>query len=84
MSLQALINTITTMKCYRILYLLISLIFVSCSENKDAKELFAKVESVMEEHPDSALAMLDSAYGEIMASGYNCRKLPVGYTSDEL
>jgi diaminopimelate decarboxylase len=24
------------------------------------------------------------AYGEIMASGYNCRPLPVGYTSDEL
>ena len=24
------------------------------------------------------------AYGEIMASGYNCRELPEGYTSDEL
>ena len=24
------------------------------------------------------------AYGEIMASGYNCRKLPLGYISDEL
>jgi diaminopimelate decarboxylase len=24
------------------------------------------------------------AYGEIMASGYNCRALPKGYTSDEL
>lgn len=24
------------------------------------------------------------AYGEIMASGYNCRKLPKGYLSDEL
>lgn len=24
------------------------------------------------------------AYGEIMASGYNCRNLPQGYTSDEL
>lgn len=24
------------------------------------------------------------AYGEIMASGYNCRRLPKGYTSDEL
>lgn len=31
------------------------------------------------------IAMLSAgAYGEIMASGYNCRKLPVGYTSDEL
>lgn len=50
------------MKSYRILYLLILLIFVSCSENKEARELFAKVESVMEEHPDSALAMLDSAH----------------------
>lgn len=24
------------------------------------------------------------AYGEIMASGYNCRELPIGYTSDEM
>ena len=24
------------------------------------------------------------AYGEIMASGYNCRELPRGYISDEL
>jgi diaminopimelate decarboxylase len=24
------------------------------------------------------------AYGEIMASGYNCRPLPAAYTSDEL
>ena len=24
------------------------------------------------------------AYGEIMASGYNCRELPKGYTSDEM
>ena len=24
------------------------------------------------------------AYGEIMASGYNCRELPIGYLSDEL
>ncbi|MCR5313046.1 MAG: diaminopimelate decarboxylase [Bacteroidaceae bacterium] len=31
------------------------------------------------------IAMLSAgAYGEIMASSYNCRKLPVGYTSDEL
>ena len=31
------------------------------------------------------IAMLSAgAYGEIMASGYNCRKLPVGYTSEEL
>lgn len=40
------------------------LIFVSCSENKEARELFAKVESVMEEHPDSSLTMLDSAYAK--------------------
>lgn len=31
------------------------------------------------------LALLSAgAYGEIMASGYNCRKLPQAYTSDEL
>ena len=31
------------------------------------------------------LAILSAgAYGEIMASGYNCRQLPVGYTSEDL
>lgn len=31
------------------------------------------------------IAMLSAgAYGEIMASSYNCRKLPVGYTTEEL
>lgn len=31
------------------------------------------------------IAMLSAgAYGEIMASSYNCRKLPIGYTSDEI
>lgn len=31
------------------------------------------------------LAILSAgAYGEIMASGYNCRPLPVGYTSEDL
>lgn len=31
------------------------------------------------------IALLSAgAYGEIMASGYNCRPLPEGYTSDEL
>lgn len=31
------------------------------------------------------IAMLSAgAYGEIMASQYNCRTLPIGYTSDEL
>ncbi len=30
------------------------------------------------------IALLSAgAYGEIMASSYNCRKLPIGYTSDE-
>jgi diaminopimelate decarboxylase len=24
------------------------------------------------------------AYGEAMASQYNCRRLPIGYTSDDL
>lgn len=31
------------------------------------------------------IALLSAgAYGEIMASSYNCRRLPEGYTSDEL
>lgn len=36
-------------------------------------------------HRGDLLAMLSAgAYGEIMASSYNCRILPKGYTSDEL
>lgn len=36
-------------------------------------------------HRGDLLAILSAgAYGEIMASCYNCRQLPLGYTSDEL
>ena len=36
-------------------------------------------------HRGDLLAMLSAgAYGEIMASGYNCRRLPEGYTDEEL
>lgn len=37
------------------------LLIASCTESKEARELFARVESVMNEYPDSAFAMLDSA-----------------------
>lgn len=36
-------------------------ILTSCIGDKEPKELFARVENIMDEHPDSALAMLDSA-----------------------
>ena len=42
--------------------ILIAMLMVSCTESKEARELFAHVESVMEEHPDSALALMESAH----------------------
>ncbi|MCQ2212948.1 MAG: tetratricopeptide repeat protein [Bacteroidaceae bacterium] len=46
----------------------IALLLVSCG-SREASELFARAEALMDEHPDSALAMLDSvAY---MTDGYS-------------
>lgn len=44
--------------------MLLLLLFVSCTENKEAKVLFATVDSLMEEHPDSALSLLNRAYNK--------------------
>lgn len=47
----------------KILYIILAIVLVSaCAGNKEAKELFARVESVMDEHPDSALALLERAH----------------------
>ena len=52
--------------------LLVLLLASSCGR-KEADELFVRVEAVMDEHPDSALAMLDSvAY---MTDGYSRSQL---------
>ena len=44
--------------------LLVLLLASSCG-SREASELFARVEAVMDEHPDSALAMLDSVASEM-------------------
>lgn len=50
------------MKTYHIITMLLLLLFVSCTENKEANALFTTVDSLLEEHPDSALSMLNRAY----------------------
>lgn len=51
----------------------------------ESSDVFAKEVSLPTVHRGDLLAIRSSgAYGEIMASQYNCRKLPVGYMSDEL
>lgn len=41
---------------------LVATMFTSCREDESARKLFADVQAAMEERPDSALALLDSAY----------------------
>lgn len=51
----------------------------------ESSDVFAKAIALNTVHRGDLIAMRSAgAYGEIMASQYNCRKLPVGYTSDEL
>ena len=51
----------------------------------ESSDVFAKGIELNTVHRGDLIAMRSAgAYGEIMASKYNCRKLPVGYTSDEL
>lgn len=52
----------TAVALYVVSCLMITMTFSSCRENEEASKLFTEVESVMEECPDSALALLDSAY----------------------
>ena len=51
----------------------------------ESTDVFAKQIDLNGCHRGDLLAIRSAgAYGEIMASGYNCRPLPKGYTSDEL
>lgn len=51
----------------------------------ESSDVFAKEVSLPAVHRGNLLAIRSAgAYGESMASQYNCRKLPTGYMSDEL
>ena len=51
----------------------------------ESSDVFAKGVSLPTVHRGDLLAIRSAgAYGESMASQYNCRKLPTGYMSDEL
>ena len=51
----------------------------------ESTDVFAKQIDLNETHRGDLIAIRSAgAYGEIMASGYNCRQLPKGITSDEL
>ena len=51
----------------------------------ESTDVFAKQTDLNQCHRGDLLAIRSAgAYGEIMASQYNCRQLPKGYTNDEL
>jgi diaminopimelate decarboxylase len=51
----------------------------------ESSDVFGKAIDLNKAHRGDYFALRSAgAYGEIMASGYNCRPLPKGYTSDEL
>lgn len=51
----------------------------------ESSDVFGKaIDLNRAKHGDLFALRSAGAYGEIMASGYNCRPLPKGYTSDEL
>ena len=51
----------------------------------ESSDVFGKAIDLNRTRRGDYLALRSAgAYGEIMASGYNCRELPQGYTSDEL
>ena len=51
----------------------------------ESTDVFAKQTDLNRTHRGDLLAIRSAgAYGEIMASGYNCRPLPKAYTSDDL
>lgn len=51
----------------------------------ESSDVFAKQTSLCHTQRGDLIALRSAgAYGEIMASGYNCRPLPKGYTSEEL
>lgn len=51
----------------------------------ESSDVFDKAITLPHTKRGDLIALLSAgAYGEIMASSYNCRKLPLAYTSDEL
>jgi diaminopimelate decarboxylase len=51
----------------------------------ESTDVFAKQIDINKAHRGDLIAIRSAgAYGEIMASQYNCRQLPVGYISEEL
>ena len=51
----------------------------------ESSDVFAKQADLNTAHRGDLIAIRSAgAYGEIMASAYNCRPLPQGYTSDDL
>jgi len=51
----------------------------------ESSDVFAKQIDLNKSKRGDLIAIRSAgAYGEIMASQYNCRQLPKGYTSDEL
>ena len=51
----------------------------------ESSDVFGEAIDLNAVHRGDFIALRSAgAYGEIMASGYNCRPLPQGYTSDEL
>ncbi len=68
---------------------------ISCDETEEtydvvgpiceSSDVFAKAVDLNACHRGDLLALRSAgAYGEIMASQYNCRKLPIGYTIEDL
>lgn len=50
----------------------------------ESSDVFEKAASLNKVHRGDYIAFYSAgAYGEIMASGYNCRELPQGYSSEE-
>ena len=51
----------------------------------ESSDVFGKAVDLNEVHRGDFISIRSAgAYGEIMASRYNCRELPIGYTSDEM
>lgn len=51
----------------------------------ESSDVFGKAIDLHKVHRGDLIALRSSgAYGEIMASGYNCREIPKAYTSEEL
>jgi diaminopimelate decarboxylase len=51
----------------------------------ESSDVFGKAIDLNRAHRGDLLALRSAgAYGEIMASGYNCRPLPKGYITEDL